>query len=150
MKKIVFTVLLVFLALVPVFAKDLSIGLEAGYPASGIVVDYTLDNKTDVYGVLGFNYNKAVQLIVGGQYLFTKIDAGNGIAVKGGVQIIPRFFFSANSFNLAALGTVSLGYDFSENFSSYLRLGAGVGIAVSENFKVGFNYSGALGLTYKF
>ena len=150
MKKILFITLILLMAL-PLFAKNqIAVGLEAGYPASGINITYSVDNKFDVYGVLSYKYSKAVQVVLGGSFLVDKMDIGTGMPIRVGFQIIPSYSFVSNNFSACALATVSGSYNITENLETYLRTGAGLAFIFNENFKLGFNFSAALGLSYRF
>ena len=154
MKKIFAIVLLIALALVPVFAKSefFAVGLEAGYPAAGVTVNYDIDSKWDGYATASFDYRGAITVAVGGQYEVTKLEIESvKLPVMVGLQVVPTVAVKTGTFSLQALATGAVNYDFSIDdfdFTAYFRAGLGLGIVFGGTPK--FAYGAALGCVYNF
>jgi len=154
MKKALIVLALVVLALVPVMAKGATaIGGEAGYPASGVTVNFDVNDKIDGFATVGFWYAGGLEAIVGGQvrivdfnidkakfFVSVGAEAGGLISFKDGV-----------STKVIVAATGSLNYNFSiekADFRTYLRLGPGVSFTFNDGVKPAFDFIGALGLVY--
>lgn len=151
MKKVIIVLALVAMAVLPIAAKGIgAIGVEAGYPATGVTFDYKIDNKWDGYATVGLNYGGALQVVVGGQYKAAefKIEKAKfdvNVGAQAGAMISSSVVVLANV-------TGSISYDFKikdlGSFTTYLRLGIGAGIAISSSVTAGLETCGALGLVY--
>ena len=155
MKKVLIVLALLALVIVPVAAENVAaIGGEAGYPASGVTLNYNIDKKWDGYVTLGVWYGHGFEAVAGmqfrvGGFNIEKAEFDINLGLQAGA-VIGRDYLK-----VIAAGTGSISWDFSiekTDWTLYLRLGAGAGILVKggEEGKVtaGFDMTGALGLVY--
>lgn len=155
MKKALIVLALVVLALVPVMAKGATaIGGEAGYPASGLSVNFDFNNDIDGFATVGFWYDGGLEAIIGGQVkvLDFSVEKAKFFLSVGGEAGVLLGFRRDTGTKIIAAGTVSLNYNFkvdNSRFRTYLRLGPGVSVKFNhEGTKFAPDFIGALGLVY--
>lgn len=157
MKKVIIVLALIAMVVLPVAAKKSigAVGLELGQP-TGVTFNYDLDDNWDGYATVAFGLGGTshVDALVGGQYKITefKIEKAKfdvNVGVQAGAKI---FFGDANGVVVAVRGTGAVSYDWTwkevGDFTAYLRMGLGYGIALSENVAGGIDFAAALGLVY--
>lgn len=124
-------------------------GLNLG-TCLGAAVKFDNDSW-DLYGNIGFGaIGKVLSAEAGAELPVAdfKIESAKFDVVCGGMLqagIANKFLYAG----LLATGAIS--YEFSDvPIDTYLRLGAGVGLSITDTVTFGFAYSGAIGATYMF
>ena len=156
MKKALIVLALVVLALVPVMAKSATaIGGEAGYPASGVTINFDLKDNIDGFATVGFWYEGGLEALVGGQVKVAdiKIDKAKFFVSVGAEAGALISFKDGVSTKVVVAATGSFNYNFTvdnkADFRVYLRLGPGVSFKFnSDGTKIAPDFIGALGLVY--
>ena len=160
MKKILILTVLLLAAGLPLFASDgiVGVGVEAGYPYSGVTVDFSFNEKWGGYVTAGYGYGYSGFLaIVGSNVKVAEIELNNTnpININVGVQgVLPlTTLFRYGLFSMAVHGTVGASYDFEEiPLTAYIRSGFGVVLAPVPGYGIicDFSWDAVLGAVYHF
>lgn len=151
MKKIAIAVLLVALAVVPVFAAEgVGVGVSVGYPSTGLSFSYA-QKDFDVIGTVGWNFTDSGYIAVEGGVNYTvtsfyieraEFDVTLGLAATTWIPLNDN-----NQLGLAVTVPVGIAYDFIDvPLEIFLRVSPGIRIIPDSGFHIG----GTLGLLYHF
>ncbi|MBQ0071561.1 MAG: hypothetical protein KBS81_06865 [Spirochaetales bacterium] len=169
-KKVIAIVLLVALALVPVFAKSysgtakkdsLAVGLNLGI-CTGVTAKYGMGDF-DFQGTVGFGtLSNGLSFEAGAYYNFYDITfkTGSNAIEKAASKTqtiscvagpVAGVSLSSNGVSVAAMGVAGLEYTFAKApFTVYLKAGLGVELSIGDDVKTALAGTGALGCVYTF